>query len=289
MLIPLTTGGTLAFDNESTSSLIVNAALADNGTASSFTKSGNGDVIIAGPTLPTGTTAINGGSLIFGGYDVTQRLAGAVTGFGTLVKTGTNRLDLAAANTFTGPMLINQGIVRVSTSGALGATAASGTVIADGATLDVGGPATADTLDMRSEPVTVQGAGAGDKGAIVNLSAFQQIYALGKIDLAGDTTFGGSARWDIRDGTFTMNGHTITKTGAGTVSLSGSTAVLPGRRRCGLRRPGGNLAHAADESAERQRAERRPPARRDDPRLLRSGVRPRMGTGLRRQHAVQRG
>jgi autotransporter-associated beta strand protein len=226
-VIPLTTGGTLALDNEAASTLTLNAALADNGTASSFAKSGDGDVIVAGPTLHTGTTAINGGALIFGGNDVTQRLAGAVTGCGTLVKTGTNLLDLAAANTFTGPAFINQGIVRVSMTGALGTTA-SGTVIADGATLDVGGSTSADTLDMRQEPVTVQGVGADGAGAVVNRSAHQQINALGKVTLAGDTTFGGSARWDIRDGSFKMNDHTVTKTGAGTVSVSGSTAVTPG-------------------------------------------------------------
>lgn len=226
-LIPLATGGTLALNNESASTLTMNAALADNGTAASFAKSGDGDVIIAGPTLYTGTTAINGGSLIFGGHDVTQRLVGAVTGYGTLIKTGTNLLDLAAANTFAGPTLINQGIVRVSMTGALGTTA-SGTVIADGATMDVGGSATTDSLDLRQEPVTVQGAGADGHGAIVNRSVFQQINALGKVELADDTTFGGTARWDIRDGAFKMNSHKATKVGASTVSLSSSTVVTPG-------------------------------------------------------------
>ena len=226
-VISLVAGGALLLENDSASTLTVNAALADSGSASTLTKSGDGDVVIAGPTRYTGPTVINGGSLTFGGHDITQRIAGAVSGSGSLVKTGTNLLDLAAANTFTGPASINQGIVRVAMSGALGSTAA-GTVIADGATLDVGGAAAADALDLRQEPVTVSGPGADGQGAIVNRSAYQQINALGKVTLADDTTFGGSARWDIRDGAFAMNGHTVTKVGTAALTLSASTAVTPG-------------------------------------------------------------
>jgi len=231
---PLTPGGTLDLDNASISALTLKAALADNTTASSVMKNGTGDVVIAGPVFHTGTTAINEGALTFAGHTVTQRLAGAVAGSGTLVKTGTNLLDLAAASAaFTGPVLIQQGIVRVHQSGALG-TAAAGTVIADGATLNLGGAATADTLNLGQEPVTAQGAGADGQGAIVNRSAYQQIYALGNVELTGGTTLGGTARWDIRNGTLKLNGHAVTKSGPSTVCLSGTTAVTPGGDAAGI-------------------------------------------------------
>ena len=227
-LAPLTAGGTLELNNESGSDLTVNAALADNTSASTVAKYGAGNAIITGPTLHTGATEINAGSLTFAGHDVTQRLAGAVSGSGTLIKTGTNLLDLAAANTdFSGPIHVQQGVLLVRHSSALGTTDA-GTVIADGATLDVGGSVTMDSIKTISEPVTVQGAGADDQGVIVNRSGVQQIYALGNLELAGDATFGGLSRWDIRNGTFTMNNHSVTKKGGAALGLSGTETVTPG-------------------------------------------------------------
>jgi len=227
-LAPLTAGGTLELNNESGSDLTVNAALADNTSASTVAKYGAGNAIITGPTLHTGATEINAGSLTFAGHDVTQRLAGAVSGSGTLIKTGTNLLDLAAANTdFSGPIHVQQGVLLVRHSSALGTTDA-GTVIADGATLDVGGSVTMDSIKTGSEPVTVQGAGADGQGVIVNRSGVQQIYALGNLELAGDATFGGLSRWDIRNGTFTMNNHSVTKKGGAALGLSGTETVTPG-------------------------------------------------------------
>ena len=227
-LAPLTPGGILELGNASGSALTVNAALADNGAASSFAKYGTGNVIVAGPTLHTGATEIHEGTLTFAGQDTTQRLAGAVSGGGTLAKTGTNLLDLAAANaSFTGQAQLQQGLTRVSQSGALG-TADGGTVIAAGATLDLGGAAAMDALNLQQEPVTVAGTGADGQGAVVNRSALQQINALGKVELAGDTAFGGTARWDIRNGELALGDHALTKLGNSTVTLSGSTAVTPG-------------------------------------------------------------
>jgi len=227
-LAPLTPGGSLELDNDSGSALTVNAALADNGATSAVAKYGAGNAIVAGPTLHTGATEIHAGTLTFAGHDVTQRLAGAVSGSGTLVKTGTNLLDLAAANTgFTGPVHVQQGIVLVRHSSALGTTDA-GTLIAGGATLDVGGSDAMDSIKTGSEPVTVQGAGSDGQGVIVNRSGVQQIYALGNLELAGDATFGGLSRWDIRNGTFNMNNRSVTKTGGAALGLSGTQTVTTG-------------------------------------------------------------
>ncbi len=227
-LAPLTPGGTLALNNASGSALTVNAALADNTAASSVAKYGAGNATVAGPTLHTGATEIHAGTLTFAGHTVTQRLAGAVSGSGTLVKTGTNLLDLAAANTaFSGPIQVQQGVLLVRQSGAFGTTDA-GTVIADGATLDVGGSASMDSIITGAEPVTVQGAGADGQGVIVNRSGVQQINALGNLELAGDATFGGLSRWDIRNGAFNMNNHSVTKIGGAALGLSGTETVTTG-------------------------------------------------------------
>ncbi len=226
-ILPLAAGGNQLLANDSASVLTVKAAIADNEAAAMLTKSGDGEVVIAGPTLYTGSTVIDGGSLTFGGDDVTQRIAGAITGSGALVKTGTNLLDLVAANSFAGQTTINQGIVRVAVNGALGSSSA-GTVIADGATLDIGGAASSDSLSLQAESITVSGIGADSQGALINRSALQQVNVFGPVALAGDTTFGGNARWDIRNGVLNMNDHTVTKRGDARISLSGSTAVTPG-------------------------------------------------------------
>ncbi|MFO7937527.1 MAG: autotransporter-associated beta strand repeat-containing protein [Kiritimatiellia bacterium] len=228
-LAPLAEGGTLDIDNDSTSDLTVNAALADHTSASSVAKYGIGNAVIAGPTLHTGRTEIHEGTMTFAGHTVTQLLSGAVSGAGTLVKTGTNILDLVAVcSGFSGAVNVNEGILRIGAFESALGTADGGTVIADGATLDVGGAATQDTLHSRSEPVTVQGAGADGNGVILNSSGLQQIYALGNVSLAGDATFGGLSRWDLRDGAFDMNNHSVTKTGPSIVSLSGTETVTPG-------------------------------------------------------------
>jgi hypothetical protein len=107
---------------------------------------------------------------------------------------------------------VQQGTLLVRQSQALG-TSDAGTVIADDATLDVGGSGTMDTINLGAETVTVQGAGADGRGVIVNRSSVQQVNALGNIELAGDATFGGLSRWDIRNGSFNMNNHSVTKKG----------------------------------------------------------------------------
>ncbi len=231
-LAALTAGGELALINLSAGALTVNAALADNTTASSLIKLGGGPVALNGACSNSGPTVINEGVLAFGGHAYPQALAGVISGDGTLVKNGTNLLHLLASNTYTGPTFINEGIVRVNQNSALG-TAAAGTFIADGATLDlgctpdVGGTRAKDGLNMQSELITVQGAGANGQGAIINNSTSQQSSAVGNLTLAGNTTVSANSRWDLRNGTFGMNDHGVTKIGADTLALTYEN-VVPG-------------------------------------------------------------
>jgi autotransporter-associated beta strand protein len=226
-LSPLSSSGTLVLQNdEASAALTVNADLVNNGSASSLVVYGPGAVALKGEVTHTGTTTVNTGTLTFGGQDVSQRVASVIGGSGGIAKSGTNLLHLTTANTYTGPTTISEGIVRVNLTGALG-TSASGTVIADGATLDVGGAAGVSTLNLQSEPIAVSGAGTDGQGAIVNNSANEQWYATGNVSLNGDTTFGGLGRWDIRDGTFAMNNHALTKKGSAWFALS-QTLVTPG-------------------------------------------------------------
>ena len=152
--------------------------------------------------------------------------AGRITGPATLVKDGTSTLTLSNANDFTGTVTINGGILKVGNATALGGGAA-GTTINAGGTLDVNG------LNLSAEAITASGSGAGDGGAIINSGA-DQINALRSVTLAGNTTFGGTRRWDIRN-SGGINGslsasppgtaYTITKVGTNQISLVAVTTI----------------------------------------------------------------
>ena len=225
-LMALSSGGLLSLENQSAAkTLTVKAAVVNNALASSLAKFGTGTVLLTGSNSYSGATLINEGNLEFGGSS-TQLLAGVISGNGALVKSGSGRLVLWTNNTYMGATSIKQGTVVANQDTAFGNTSI-GTVIESGATLDVGSTKAVHTLYL-AEPFTVSGKGVGDQGAIVNNSAIDQGNAFGKITLAGDTTFGGVSRWDLRANTPTliMNGYAITKIGVNTVWLN-STVVLP--------------------------------------------------------------
>jgi autotransporter-associated beta strand protein len=87
---------------------------------------------------------------------------GVVTGSGTLVKAGTGTLVLTGSNLYTGTTNINQGILNIQNSSALG-VAGGGTIVANGATLQLQAP-TGSSLAL-TEPLTLNGAGATAQGA----------------------------------------------------------------------------------------------------------------------------
>ncbi len=235
-LMALSSGGVLSLENQNAAeTLTVNAAVANNSAASGLSKFGAGTVLLTGSNSYSGATLINEGSLEFSGSSA-QKLAGIVSGAGTLVKSGTNQLHLAGANTFTGPLYVNAGIVRPDQNSAFGTTA-SGVFIASGATLDlgcdaaVGGTRSADQLDFGAEEFTVSGAGVNGAGAIVNNGGQNQGAAMHRVYLSDDATFGGSRRWDLHATSFLMmSDHALTKTGTCELVLQ-NTPVYPGTGR----------------------------------------------------------
>lgn len=182
-----------------------------------------GDVRVANNAANTfSSIALDAGTLTF---DQPQNVAvtAAISGGGSLIKNATNTLTLSANNSgFFGGIQVNSGTLRPGTANALGSGsggAFDGTTIASGATLDVNG------INLGNELVTVSGAGVGGLGAIVNSGAGQN-NALHDVLLAGDTTFGGAGRWDIRTNANGLanlstggNAYNLTKVGANQVSL----------------------------------------------------------------------
>ena len=188
----------------------------------------------------TGYSLDNGGvpasTLALGGFATitvtnagdTATVSAILNGTAGLTKAGNGVLTLSGANTFLGLTSVAAGTLVVQNSAALGVV--DGTTVASGATLDLGGTLTADTLNLGAEVITISGTGVGGNGALVNNGSGQQINAVQKLVLAADATVGGTKRWDLRGGTTTldMGGFTLTKVGTNQVSLVGAAVSNPG-------------------------------------------------------------
>lgn len=112
-------------------------------------------------------TIRNGGTLTlsYNNPSLTTVFAGSMEGGITLVKSGlTGILELSSANTYTGLTTISQGIIRLKHASGLG-TAASGTVVSSGASLQLDGG-----ISVLAEPLTLNGTGVGALGALRNIS-----------------------------------------------------------------------------------------------------------------------
>src|SRR5262249_26331760 len=98
-------------------------------------------------------------------------------------------------------------------------TVDTGTLIASGATLDLNGSV------VGAEALIVSGDGVGGNGAIINSGA-DNINAVQNVTLVGNTTFGGTGRWDIRGGVAALStggvAYNLTKTGLNQFSLVGA-------------------------------------------------------------------
>jgi fibronectin-binding autotransporter adhesin len=190
-------------------------SIASNAVVQIGTNNGTG-------TFPTGAST-NDGLVIFNrGVDLTVSAAIAGATNAAFIKTNAGILTLSGANTFTGVVSVVNGTLRAGNNSALGRTNGS-TTIASGATLDVGG------FNLGGETVIVSGTGVGGLGAIINSGA-EQDNALRLVTLTGDTTFGGTGRWDIREsgtglGDAVLRGaFNLTKISTNQVSLVGVDA-----------------------------------------------------------------
>jgi autotransporter-associated beta strand protein len=191
--------------NDFTGGITVNAGTLQVGTNGT---SGN---------LPAGSL-VNNGALVFSQSDDLV-VRSDISGTGSLTKKGDGVLTLSGVNTYDGQTIVAQGTLKAGNAAALG-SGVGNTTVNNGATLDVNG------LAINAVPVTVSGAGVGGQGAIIN-TGVANINALRNVTLVGDTTFGGTERWDIRntDGTASLitggSPYRLTKVGTNQVSLVG--------------------------------------------------------------------
>jgi fibronectin-binding autotransporter adhesin len=175
------------------------------------------NITIAGPVFTDEMLVNSGRNYAFTG-------AGGIAGTDEgLTKLGSGILTLGTANTFVGDVNVAEGTVRLGNTAALGTTN-GGTVVASGATLDLGGSSPG------TEPVSIQGAGVNNAGAVINTgTALSNNGLRGRVTLTGDATFGGANRWDVIGGTLVGGGYRLTKVGGNEIALTdlGDIALGP--------------------------------------------------------------
>ncbi|HET6408256.1 MAG TPA: autotransporter-associated beta strand repeat-containing protein [Chthoniobacteraceae bacterium] len=181
-----------------------------------------GDGVTSGAGQLGKGAVINNANLVFDRPDDIQ-ISNTISGSGTLNKNNTNVLTLLSGSAYTGPTVVTAGTLRLGSSTALGA-ADAGTTVQGGASLDVNG-----VLVPVGEVITVSGTGVGGNGAVVNHGAGGLTVGLKNLVLAGNTTIGGTQRWDIRDvnGGLVGAGFNLTKVGVNDIWLKdlGDTAL----------------------------------------------------------------
>jgi fibronectin-binding autotransporter adhesin len=163
----------------------------------------------------------DGSGLLTISRPVTESSAGR-----SITKSGAGTLLLSAANTFTGTVTVNNGILRISNAAALGATA-GGTVVNAGGTLDLNGIKLG-----AAEPVSIAGTGHGGIGALYQTTGNTgdaNTFPAGLV-LTGNVSVGGATgtRFGVGGNAPTLSTSgpfTFTKVGAGQFDLRGAVSV----------------------------------------------------------------
>lgn len=198
--------------------------------AVSFTETGAGTVPMIGTLIPASITVTSSID-----YTFSSDTGGLIAGAATLTKNGAGTLNIGGANTFTGNITINGGIVKPTTAQGLGGNGKTITVVS-GAALDTNGVFNAN----RDYNVVIAGTGIFGGGAIINSTATNNQFGFRSITLSDDGMIGGTGRWDVRpliagQALVDLNNKTLTKAGTNTIAFvdgvmtnSGSISITSG-------------------------------------------------------------
>ncbi|MDW8309574.1 MAG: autotransporter-associated beta strand repeat-containing protein, partial [Verrucomicrobiales bacterium] len=183
---------------------------------------GEGDFVTFADGANSATITVASGGVALGGVLISNHSlayafsGGSIGGSGGLTKTGAGQATLGAANTFTGPTLVQAGRLIVSANNALGSSAA-GTVVSNGAALGLH-----NVSYTAAEPLTLAGAGVAGSGALYVASGNSSFA--GPITLAADTLVGVPTAMTLSLGNAVTGAFGLIKGGAGTLTLAGDAA-----------------------------------------------------------------
>jgi fibronectin-binding autotransporter adhesin len=230
--------------------ITIGQVLEDDSTLGTLTKSGLGNLTLAGVNTYTGTTTINAGTLtinegsIAGSSSIenngalvyalttnARTYANAITGSGSLTKSGTNSLTLSGTNSYTGNTNVSGGTLLISGATNTGSsilTVGSGTAgamtVATGGSFTTTGP-----LNLGSGAIgntlTVQTGATMNLGSIAN--PWGASYAVsGTLTSAGAWTVSTNRTTDTFNGSGTINAASLTLGNASTgVNYSGTGVI----------------------------------------------------------------
>ncbi len=235
----------------------------DVNTTQNWLNGASADVFFAGDsttfddTATTFNVAVQGasltaGNLVFNNTANAYTLSGgAITGAGSLTKSGSNSLAISNANTFSGGVALNAGTINASNAGALGTGT---TTVAAPATLDLTAGAVAYTASAISGAGTVNitvgtGVGSTTLGALTGFTGTMNVgiaAAAGAGKAAATTGLGAGATLNVlQNGAFYLSGA-VTQP-ANTVLNGGDTGESLGQLRIeGGANWSGTVALAAD-------------------------------------------
>ncbi len=143
------------------------------------------------PSLITVNTSTNSFSIA----------SGTISGPGSLLKEGTSALSITCSSGLSGTATIGGGSLYAGNNCL---NSISAITVSNGATLDFGGGQFSSI-----KPITVSGAGLNGEGALFNSYPDYPVELL-NVTLAGDTSFGGTARWDLASGSQITGPHNLT-------------------------------------------------------------------------------
>lgn len=220
--------GTLVLSGASTygGATTLSAGILKAGAANAFSSSSafsvasgttldlNGYDQVVGSLAGAGTVSLGAGTLSAGGNGTSTAFTGAIGGAGGLEKAGAGTLTLSTANSYTGATTVSAGVLRVSNATALG-TAAGGTAVASGASLEFSGG-----LNFGSEALTLAGTGVSGGGAVRNLTTGTVLS--GAINLTADALLVNTVGTLALNGAIDTAGNVLTFGGAGTTTLTGA-------------------------------------------------------------------
>jgi autotransporter-associated beta strand protein len=143
---------------------------------------------------------------------------GTIAGNTGLTKNNTGTLTLSTANTFTGPVNVNGGVLAEGNAAAMPLGAKI--TVANGAQFDFAGQGNDNT---RGSSYTIAGSGPDGNGALVNSGAAVFSYAnVSNLVLTADAVVGADSRWDVgplANSKFDGQGHALTKLGTGALDM----------------------------------------------------------------------